>query len=233
MKYFLILLALLSYIPNSFSNPYQTMEGELQEQSDQSKDRIPDSVKKIMTTQLKDLESSGILNEGAKLGDQIPNGSLLNTKGKKVKIKDQLGENKTIIVFYRGGWCPYCNIQLRHLQKRLPEIKARGGELIAVSPQIPDESLSTRQKNELEFTVLSDPKNKWAKKLGIVFELEGDLKELYQKFGIDLKKNQNSNKWELPLAATYIVDRDGKITYLFKDVDYKKRANIDTLIENL
>jgi peroxiredoxin len=169
-----------------------------------------------------------------KAGDKLPEFALPAANGKTVKSNELSGQGKYLIVtFYRGGWCPYCNLQLRAFQKVLPEIRARGGELIAVSPETPDNTLSTAEKNELKFVVLSDKDNAYARKIGLVFELPKDLQAVYQKFGIDLAKQNGLGKWELPLAATFVVKPDGEIVYAFVDADYKKRASIDQVLAAL
>jgi len=169
-----------------------------------------------------------------KVGTKLPEFSLPTATGKVLKSADLSGKGKFLIVtFYRGGWCPYCNLQLRAFQEVIPEIKKRGGELVAISPESPDKTLSTTQKNELAYIVLSDKDNAYARKLGLVFELPKDLQEVYQKFGIDLPKTNGLGKWELPLSATYVINPKGDVIYSFVDADYKKRANIDHILAAL
>lgn len=169
-----------------------------------------------------------------KVGAKLPEFALPGVNGKVVKSSDLTENNKYLIVtFYRGGWCPYCNLQLRAFQQVLPEIKKRGGELVAISPETPDNTLSTTQKNELEFVVLSDKDNSYARKIDLVFELPKDLQAVYQKFGIDLPKQNGLGKWELPLSATYVIKPSGEIVYAFADADYKKRAHIDDVLAAL
>ena len=110
-------------------------------------------------------------------------------------------------------------------ENALPEIEAKGAKLIAISPETPDNSLSTAEKNELSFEVLSDTNNKTAKDLGLVFQLPETLQNLYKKFGIDLDTNQNNTNQELPIAATYIIEQDGTISYDYLKEDYKLRAD--------
>ncbi len=118
-------------------------------------------------------------------------------------------------------------------QKILPEIEGRGGKLVAISPEAPDESLTTQQKNGLNFTVLSDTNNEYGRSLGLVYKLPDDLQKLYKTFGLDLVKNQHNNNWELPLSATFVVGKNGKICYVFSDPDYKKRAPLTEILAAL
>ena len=138
-----------------------------------------------------------------------------------------------VINFYRGGWCPYCNVELREFQKVLPEIKELGATLIAISPELPDNSLSTKEKNELDFEVLSDQGNKVAKDFGLVFEMADELKKVYDKFGLDIPKFNGDDSWEIPMPATYVIDSDGTVKFSFVDADYTVRAEPSDVIEAL
>ena len=126
--------------------------------------------------------------------------------------------------FYRGGWCPYCNIELRGLQSELASFREHGANLVAVSPQTPDNSLSTTEQNELEFPVLSDVGNTVAKKFGLVFTLPESLRPIYEDFGIDISKSNGDESFEIPVPATFVINRDGHISYAFINADYRKRA---------
>jgi peroxiredoxin len=172
-----------------------------------------------------------MVKQAPKVGDFLPEGSFADKNGATVSLTAAMGEKPAVVTFYRGGWCPYCNIQLRHYQKMLPEIKALGAELVAITPELPDQSLSTQQKNELEFVVLSDRDNAYAKQLKIVFALTPELREVYRQFGIDLEKSHGNTAWELPLAATFVVDATRRITYAFVDSDYTKRAEPEQLLK--
>jgi peroxiredoxin len=141
-----------------------------------------------------------------------------------------------VVSFYRGGWCPYCNLELRALQNALPEIKQLGAQLVAISPQTPDESLSTAEKNELEFAVLSDIGSATAKAYGIAFDLTEELRPIYSRLGHALPDKNGDDSWILPIPATYVIDKDGIVALAFVDVDYRNRlepAEIVTAIKTL
>ena len=106
-----------------------------------------------------------------------------------------------ILTLYRGGWCPYCNLELRAYQRVLNDIKTAGAQLIAISPQTPDASLTTKEKNELEFLVLSDPNGNIAKSYKLVFELPDYLVEIYKQFGFDVPGHNDNDSWELPVPS--------------------------------
>jgi len=169
------------------------------------------------------------LNVGAKM----PAFSLKDANGKIVESRDLLKRENLVVVFYRGAWCPFCNLYLRNLQKNMPQIKAAGGNLVAVSVENPDNSLKVSKKNELDFTVLSDPNLTTARKFGIVYQMPKETDELYKTRGLDVAKHNEMEKAELPLSATYVVNRKGEIVYAFLEPDYKKRAEPQTIIETL
>ena len=169
------------------------------------------------------------LNVGAKM----PSFSLKDSNGKTVNSDDLLKQGNLVVVFYRGSWCPFCNLYLRNLQKNLAQIKAAGGNLVAVSVENPDNSLSVSKKNELGFTVLSDPGLTVARKFGIVYQMPSETDELYKSKGLDVAKHNEMEKAELPLSATYVINRKGEIVYAFLESDYKQRAAPEVIIETL
>jgi peroxiredoxin len=129
-----------------------------------------------------------------------------------------------VLIFYRGGWCPYCNLELRAWQQQLEVLKSLGATLVAVSPQTPDNSLSTAEKNELAFTLLSDSALEAATAFGVAFELPQELIELYGRVGNDLPVLNGNGRWVLPLPATYVIDTEGRIAYAHVEADYRERA---------
>ena len=126
-----------------------------------------------------------------------------------------------MLTWYRGGWCPYCNIALRGFQKKLPEIRDEGASLVAISPETPDNSLSTAEKDHLEFEVLSDHGNKVAQAYGVAYKLPAVIAEQSR---ARLTKYNRDDSGTLPLGVTYVIDREGVIRYAFVDADYRKRA---------
>jgi len=170
------------------------------------------------------LEISGIAGRALKAGDRIPDFDLPDATGKVVRSGELLAAGPLVISFYRGSWCPYCSLELKTLQQNLSEFRARGATLVAISPQTPDESLTTKQKNELAFPVLSDAGRKVARKFGLVFTLDETLKPIFKAFGIDLLAHNGVDTWELPIPATYVVAKSGKIVSACVDVDYRNRA---------
>src|SRR5215468_8541215 len=167
------------------------------------------------------------------VGAAMPAFELKDATGKTVSSKSLLSQGNLVVVFYRGDWCPFCNAYLHKLQTRLADIKAAGGNLVAISVENPDASLAVSKKNELKFTVLSDPELKVAGKFGIVYSFSPELDKTYKSYGLDIAKHNNMERAELPLAVTYVIDHTGKIVYAFLDPDYQKRAEPDAIMAAL
>ena len=194
--------------------------------------KADDNKKKIYKEGIESLRNSGILENALKVGDLAPNFILNNALGEPVELYEYLKKGKVVLTWYRGGWCPYCNLTLHQLQLELPEFAANGAYLIALTPELPDKSLNTSEKHNLQFEVLSDIGNQTAREYGIVFKLTDDVAESYNKsFAMSAYNGDESN--ELPLAATYIINEDGEIIYAFLDADYRNRAEPGELTEFL
>lgn len=201
-----------------------TLASELQAYQVEFRTKAPADTQTVMAKATGDLAASGIVDRSLKVGDALPVVTLPNAKGELFSMADALAKGPVVIAFYRGGWCPYCNMELHALQQVLPEIEAAGATLIAISPETPDSSLSTQEKNELTFEVLTDKGNAYAKSLGLVFSLPEELRPIYAGFGIDIPAYNGDESFELPVPATYVVTPDGKIVYAFAEADYTKRA---------
>jgi peroxiredoxin len=158
---------------------------------------------------------------------------LPDATGTKVSLSALLAKGPVVLAFYRGGWCPYCSTELRALQARLAEFNAAGATLVAVSPQTPDASLSTAEKLNLAFPVLSDEGNQVAESFGLVFSLPEALREVYLGFGLDLPTANGDDTFRLPIPATYVIRADGTVAWRFADADYTKRAEPDDVLAAL
>ncbi|WP_422931804.1 peroxiredoxin-like family protein [Singulisphaera sp. PoT] len=196
---------------------------ELDEFREKSAKNAPPERIRVYEQGIEELRKAGIVEKALKVGDRAPEFELPDATGKEVKLSELLARGPVIITWYRGGWCPYCNIALRGFHKRLPEIRAAGANLVAISPETPDNSLSTAEKNHLDFDVLSDRGNKVARAFGIAYKLPKVVADQF-KGRLDLAKHNGDDSGELPLGVTYIVDGSGIIRYAFVDADYRKRA---------
>lgn len=178
------------------------------------------------------VENSGIIENAKNVGDKAPDFTLLNASGKQVSLADYLKKGPVVLTWYRGSWCPYCNLTLKRLQEELPNFTAQGAHLLALTPELSDSSLSTKEKKELTFEVLSDIRNEVGREYGIVYQLSPDVAKSYQG-GFDLHAYNDDESDELPLAATYIIGTDGIIKYAFLDAEYRNRAEPSEIIEVL
>ncbi|MDT8287421.1 MAG: redoxin domain-containing protein, partial [Elusimicrobiales bacterium] len=198
-----------------------------------SSGRMSPEKKKIMDEAAEELRTSQLAKKALKVGRLMPDFSLPDSTGRTVRLKDLLKDGPVILAFYRGSWCPYCNAQLASYQEHLGAFKAKGARLVGVTPEKPDLTALMRDGKKLGFTILSDADNKLAKKLGLVFGVPAELKKLYLQFGIDLEKSQGNPDWELPVPATYVVAKDGRIIYAFVDPDYTHRADPEDILKAL
>jgi peroxiredoxin len=185
----------------------------------------------MMETATAELRASGIEQRALHAGDAAPAGLVLpDALGRPVGLAGLWHRGPLVLLFYRGGWCPYCSLELRAWQRRLPELERLGASLVAVSPQTPDHSLTTAEKNELAFPVLSDSSLAASDAFGITFTLAPELVELYGRVGNDLPVLNGNGRWALPLPATYVIDRDGRIVYAHVEADYRERAEPDAVL---
>ncbi len=184
----------------------------------------------VIQQALDELVKSGITDRIIKCGDQAPDFTLPNAKGETVHLSQTLSKGPGVVVFYRGAWCPYCNLHLNALEKALPQITGAGGSLLAISPQTPDNSISLAQRNNLTFEVLSDSHNLVAKAFGLVYQLPPPIIELYDSFGISLPEFNGDKSYELPVSGTFVIDQNRRIAWAYADVDYTKRAEPSDII---
>lgn len=176
-------------------------------------------------------------NEGKnalELGSIAPSFELPNANNQPVVLSDLLKDGPAVITFYRGSWCPYCNLQLRALQSVLDEIHQLGAKLIAISPEVPDGSMSKSEIQKLNFTVLSDQDSRVGKKFGVAWTVPEVLQE-HMKVDrqLDLAKINNGDGTILPIPATFVLNKEGKVIWRFVDVDYRKRSEPSDIIKAL
>ena len=194
--------------------------------------QIPVEVQTVMFNATKKLEDRNISKDALKLGDRVKEINLPNALGKEVSVFDTLEDNDFVVIsFYRGEWCPYCNFEMKALGEITEELNELNTKIIAISPQTPDNSLSMKDKHDLKFEVLSDADNKIAKEFGLVFSLDEELKPLYKQFGIDIESANGNNSFEIPMPATYILNKNKEIIFAFVDEDYTKRCEPQDILD--
>jgi len=187
----------------------------------------------LYEAKIEELRASFALERAIRTGDEVPDFTLPDPQGRNVSLGALLEAGPVVVTFYRGGWCPYCNIQLRAYQAILPEISALGARMVAISPQLPDGSLSTAEANELTFDVLSDVGNRVARTFGLVWSLPEELRAALRSNNKALPDINGDDSWELPVPGTYVVARDGRVALAAIDVDYRNRLEPDAIVNTL
>lgn len=185
--------------------------------------KAPPGRAELYDAKVEEMRRTFPVDAALKKGDRAPEFALPDATGQPVSLSERLRGGPAVVVFYRGGWCPYCNIQLRAYQNALDDIAALGGRLLALSPQSPDGSLSTAEANELRFDVLSDTGNTAARAFGIAYELPQELQATMRANGKALPGINGDDSWELPLTATYVIAQDGTIALAAVELDYRRR----------
>jgi peroxiredoxin len=179
------------------------------------------------------LIASGQAERALKAGDKAPEFTLQDPDGNPVSSVELLAKGPLVLSFYRGVWCPYCNMELQALEAALPAIRELGASLVAISPQIKANSRKSVRQNELSFPILSDSKNDVAAAFGLRFTLPDYLVELYKSFGNDLPKINDDPSWTLPMPARFVIGTDGIITYAEVNPDYTLRPDPSELLPAL
>lgn len=181
------------------------------------------------------LRTPEALSRALQQGERAPNFRLPNAQGDSIELDGLLCQGPVVLSFYRGQWCPYCNLELRAYQLLLPQLQALGASLVAISPQTPDNSLSTAEKNELNYPVLSDVGLQVARAYGLAFDLPPELVDLHQRqWKNDLVKwNGEEGGWSLPIPATYVIGQDARIALAHVDPDYRDRLEPEAALARL
>ena len=175
----------------------------------------------VLTGDMERVRAAGTVNNALKVGQSVPEFTLPDAFGNEVSLKTLLAQGPVVVSFYRGEWCPFCNLELLALQEALPKIKELGASLIAISPEKPDHGIVATEKNKLTFPVLSDLGNKVARQFGIVFQVGQELREFSKNvFKNDLALRNGDQSYELPIPATFVIDKPGTVRFAHADVDY-------------
>ncbi|MFD2541665.1 peroxiredoxin-like family protein [Lacinutrix gracilariae] len=169
-----------------------------------------------------------------KVKEKAPDFELPNADGKSISLHSLLVKGPVVVAFYRGSWCPYCNLQLRALQAKLKDIHALGATLVAISPEVPDGSMTKNEISKMEFVVLSDQDAKVATQYGVSWEVPEFLMEhMRVDRNLDLETINNGNKNILPIPATFVLGTDGVVKWSYVNVDYRTRSEPDEVIQAL
>ncbi|MFI1769371.1 peroxiredoxin-like family protein [Streptomyces sp. NPDC020800] len=187
--------------------------------------QAPAEVLAVFEAEQAELNAAGVPVAAAAPGTRLPDVELISAEGALVSLHTVTGGRPAVIVFYRGAWCPYCNIALKTYQDQLlPGLTERGATLVAVSPQKPDGSLTMQQKHALEFPVLSDPGNVLAGSLGIVTAPTTDAREAQARFGVDLTTENADGTHRVPMPTVVVTDADHILRWIDIHPDYTARS---------
>lgn len=209
-----------------------TIAEQVTEHHRASAGQLPADVADAFAAEQRELAAGAGPGAAAGPGDHMPEGNLLDVAGQPTTLAEALGSRPGVIVFYRGGWCPYCNIALRTYQAQLvPALADRGIPLIAISPQTPDGSLSTKETKELTFMVLSDPGNQIARHLGILTAPSEGARAAQLQLGLDLTKVNADGTTALPMPTVIVVDASGVIRWIDVHRDYTTRTEPDQVLQ--
>lgn len=214
------------------------MSPSIQEQAEQvnsaSAGQLPPEVVATFARDREAWLAKGPPPSAVAVGDVLSDFTLPDATGRDVSLTDLISDGPLVLVFYRGGWCPYCNLALHQYQSELiPLLPAYGASLAAVSPQKPDESLTTAEKNGLEFPVLSDAGASVARHLGIAFEPASDVLEAQRALGLDIRDGNLDGSPELPMPTVLIVDSDQIVRFADVHVDYTSRTEVPEIVAAL
>ena len=206
------------------------LQKELNAVEQMVREKTPPHVMPTIEASIHAVKESGLESRALQPGESITDFELPNATGVMVKSIELRTHGPLLVVFYRGAWCPFCNLALQALQERHSEIANRGVTLVAISPQTPDHSLSLQEKHSLRFVVLSDIGNKVAQQFGIVFEVDRDLKVVQEQFGVDIPSFNGEHSFQLPVPSAFLVSKEGKVLEPFVEVNYMKRLAPETAI---
>jgi peroxiredoxin len=194
---------------------------------------VPAATQAIHTRAVADLKQKHLAENILPIGAKTPEFQLQDHNGKIVFSSDLLAKGRLILCFIRGRWCPFCVAQMEAMNLILPEIERAGATLAAISPQTVQQSFFMRDQHKLRFPLLSDPGNKVAKQFGLTYRVPEEQKAIYQRAFVNLPFVNGDNSWELPIPATYIIDRDGTVAYTSANEDYTDRPEPEEIIRLL
>lgn len=228
----LIGAAVAALAQDNAAPPNRPVEKQLKEMAEGIRKNAPDAAQ-VFDDGVKQIAATGIVGRAPKVGDTIKMFELPDSSGKQVRLSDLLVRGPVVLTWYRGGWCPYCNIGLRGLLQVEPMIREQGATLVAVTPELPDMAADTMKRNDLTFIVLTDKGNDVARQYKIVYRVPEAMSATMKAFKVDLAKRNGDASDELPLSVTYVIDQRGVIRWAFVDADYRKRAEPSDVVEAL
>jgi len=195
---------------------------------------IDKEVMQIIDQATQDLVASGIGQSCLQKSSKIKNFTLPDAYGKSVTLYQKLEAGPVVLSFYRGGWCTFCNLELKALQDRLADIHGLGAQLLAITPQKADGTLETLEELGIRYPILTDKGNKVARELGLVFAVDENLRPVYEAgLGLDIPAENGDDSYELPITATYVIDQQAVVVASFTDANLVNRFEPEEVISVL
>lgn len=195
--------------------------------------QVPAEILMQFGQSIEDLKKLQLENSCIALGDIFPDFELVNTENQRIPLKELLKKGSVILSFFRGTWCPYCNLELRAFQNQLNTLESISTTLVGISPQLPSYNATLKNTHQLDFDLLTDHNNDLAKQVGIAFQLQDYVIPIYKNLGIDLITYNGTAQLALPIPAVFVLDSDGRVTSKFVDSNYMNRVDIEALLQNL
>lgn len=192
---------------------------------------VPKEIMNVIDQATDNLVASSIGQSCLQKGGKVKDFTLPDAYGNHVTLSELLKQGPVILSFYRGGWCTFCNLELKALQDRLEDIHKAGAQLVAITPQQPDGTRETLEELGIEYPILTDQSNRVAKTMGLVFEVADELKSIYKnEFGLDIPAANNDASYELPVTATYVVNQEQIIEAAFTDPNFVNRFEPEDIL---
>jgi peroxiredoxin len=179
------------------------------------------------------LYQAEVAKQALKAGDRMPGFLLPNAEGRLVGSDDLLAAGPLVASFFRGGWCPYCDVTMRAMEKALPQIVASGASFVAIWPETGGLALRTKRDRGLTYELLVDVDNVVAMQFGIIFRVPELYRQQLVDNGVNLVARHGNAGWLLPMPATYVIAPDGLIVYAFVDGDFTRRAEPAAILKTL
>ncbi|GAB4512155.1 MAG: peroxiredoxin-like family protein [Allomuricauda sp.] len=205
----------------------KTLSEELRDFSNEMSKNIPSEALTTIISEIDKLSKSGIVENALNVGDKVPDFELEDSYGNVISLDSMVALGPAVISFNRGNWCPFCNIDFKHLQKNVAAIEKSGSNLFVISPQLKEKSAQLKEENGYEYPILHDSHNKVAKQFGICFTLSDELKTIHKSFGMDISGHNGEATFELPIPATYVVNQNKEIVYAYINPNWMERAQIE------
>lgn len=210
-----------------------SLKEALQTLSDKSFTQMPADVAQKIKNGIENTIKGGFKENALKVGDSVPSFILEDIFENKKSLPELIKNEYLVIDFYRGGWCPFCNMELREYERLKDDFLEVGTNIVAISPEKAEYTNTSSKENNISFDILSDVNTKVMQKFGIVFTLDDDVKEVYNHFGIELEKTQGNDEFKMPIPATYVINSDLEIVFAHIEEDYTTRCEPKDVLDFL